>query len=379
MRIDFKWQKEWNPFIEIEEGCTVLGADGSITRSSCDKMIPHSLKMLRLLKERIPTHKSKVIIDLPFNFRESYDGWFTEGDKGVTTIYFWMNYRMGNSFIGGKTADFESGLEHIDRALSLIPPLREGEMPHESEVLARVFRARAVQNLGDISGALAEYRVCLAAIRLLDYHGKVDMNKSKDILISKTTNFTSIIIGLTIESKIQEGANRPYFSHDERLDLMKELGYGMYSDNSLKCGCCGKTDLELAKLKKKLVLCATCKGVWYCGRECQKEAWKKGGHGKICGKTPDVQTKQVSFASYAQLISGGLCFYRDKHDPSILVFIKDKSTDQTFDALTDQQYEIEVDDSRDTAQLTEYYHHSMYRDLTADREAMDKIFGGMKL
>jgi len=44
MRIDFKWQKEWNPFIEIEEGCTVLGADGSITRSSCDKMIPHSLK-----------------------------------------------------------------------------------------------------------------------------------------------------------------------------------------------------------------------------------------------------------------------------------------------------------------------------------------------
>ena len=72
MRIDFKWQKEWNPFIEIEEGCTVLGADGSITRSSCDKMIPHSLKMLRLLKERIPTHKSKVIIDLPLNFRDSY-------------------------------------------------------------------------------------------------------------------------------------------------------------------------------------------------------------------------------------------------------------------------------------------------------------------
>uniref|UniRef100_A0A7S2KH06 Uncharacterized protein n=1 Tax=Skeletonema marinoi TaxID=267567 RepID=A0A7S2KH06_9STRA len=228
MRIDFKAERVWNPFIETEEGCTVLGADGSITRSSCDKMVPHSLKMLRLLKERIPTHKSKVIIDLPLNFRDSYDGWFKEGDKGVTTIYFWMNYRMGNSFICRKTADFESGLEHISRALSLIPPLREGEMPHhESEVLARVFRARAVQNLGDISGALAEYRVCLAAIRLLDYHGKVDMNDPDHILIRKTTNFTSIIIGLTIESKIQEGGSRPYFSHDERLDLMKELGIGM--------------------------------------------------------------------------------------------------------------------------------------------------------
>jgi len=230
---------------------------------------------------------------LPLNFRDSYDGWFTEGDKGVTTIYFWMNYRIGNSFIGGKTEDFESGLEHIDRALSLIPPLREGEMPHESEVLARVFRARALQNLGDISGALAEYRVCLAAIRLLDYHGKLDMNDPDHILIKKTTNFTSIIIGLTIESKIQEGGCRPYFSHDERLDLMKELGIGMYSDNSLKCGCCGKTDLELATLKKKLVLCANCKGVWYCGRECQKEAWKKG-HSKICGEKAGVQTKQVS-------------------------------------------------------------------------------------
>ena len=90
---------------------------------------------------------------------------------------------MGNSFICRKTADFESGLEHIDRALSLIPPLREGEMPHENEALARVFRARAMQNLGDISGALAEYRVCFAAIRLLDYHGKVDMNDPDHNLI----------------------------------------------------------------------------------------------------------------------------------------------------------------------------------------------------
>ena len=291
-----------------------------------------------------------------------------------------MNYRIGNSFLNDRNKDFESGLDYIDRALSLIPPLREGDIPHENEIMARIFRARALQNLGDISGALAEYRVCLAAIRLLDYHGKVDMNNSKDILISKTTNFTSIIIGLTIESKIQEGANRPYFSHDERLDLMKELGYGMYSDNSLKCGCCGKTDLELAKLKKKLVLCATCKGVWYCGRECQKEAWKKG-HSKICGEKAGVQTKQVSVASYAQIRAGRLCLYCDKHDPSIRVLFKDRSTDQTFDALTDQDqdYELKTDETGAIENSTEYYHHTMYKDLIGEREAMDKIFGGMSL
>jgi len=70
MRVDLQWQKEWNPY--HEEGHTVFRADGSIVRTSCDKMVPHSFKMLRLLKERIPTHKSKVISDLPLNFRDSY-------------------------------------------------------------------------------------------------------------------------------------------------------------------------------------------------------------------------------------------------------------------------------------------------------------------
>ena len=72
MRVDLRWQKEWTSNPYHEEGCKVFRADGSIVRTSCDKIIPHSFKMLRLLKERIPTHKSKVISDLPLNFRDSY-------------------------------------------------------------------------------------------------------------------------------------------------------------------------------------------------------------------------------------------------------------------------------------------------------------------
>jgi len=73
VRIDSEWQEEWRPCVEVD-GHAVLGKDGSITRSSCDKMAPHSFKMLRLFKERIPTHnhKSKVISDLPVNFRDIY-------------------------------------------------------------------------------------------------------------------------------------------------------------------------------------------------------------------------------------------------------------------------------------------------------------------
>ena len=71
VRIDSEWQEEWRPCVEVD-GHAVLGKDGSITRSSCDKMAPHCFKMLRLFKERIPTHKSKVISDLPINFRDIY-------------------------------------------------------------------------------------------------------------------------------------------------------------------------------------------------------------------------------------------------------------------------------------------------------------------
>lgn len=60
---------------------------------------------------------------------------------------------------------------------------------------------------------------------------------------------------------------------------MKELDFGMYSDNNLKCSCCKRTDVERAKLKikKKLVLCANCKGAWYCGRDCPKRRFGKRG------------------------------------------------------------------------------------------------------
>ena len=69
-RIDEEWTQEWNPYFEDDR--MVLRPDGSFVTPSCDKMIPHAMKMLRLLKERFPTHKSKVIVDLPFNFRDRY-------------------------------------------------------------------------------------------------------------------------------------------------------------------------------------------------------------------------------------------------------------------------------------------------------------------
>lgn len=139
-----------------------------------------------------------------------------------------MNYRIGNAAINA--GDEKYGLEYIDEALSLLPPLRKGEMPHKNEILARIWRPIALKELGDLSGALSELRICLAAVRLLDHHGKVDLNDADDILIRKTNGLASQILRLELEIKMQKGITRPIFSHDERLDLMKELSFGMYSN-----------------------------------------------------------------------------------------------------------------------------------------------------
>ena len=70
MRLDEKWQKEWDHIFEYSN--QIYQLDGTCITPKCDKMIPHALRMLGLLKERIPAYRSKVISDLPPNFRDSY-------------------------------------------------------------------------------------------------------------------------------------------------------------------------------------------------------------------------------------------------------------------------------------------------------------------
>jgi hypothetical protein len=78
-RIDEEWDGEYRKHPMIEHN--VMNMDGSPKVYSCEKLVPHNLKMLRLLKERIPIHKSKVIVDLPFNFRDNYGKWSFDTQK----------------------------------------------------------------------------------------------------------------------------------------------------------------------------------------------------------------------------------------------------------------------------------------------------------
>ena len=81
---------------------------------------------------------------------------------------------------------------------------------------------------------------------------------------------------------------------------------------------------------------------------------------------------QVSFTSSAQLKLGHVCLFRKKHDSSILILMKDKSTDQIFDTLTDQDYELDVGGEEGLGEWketsNEYYYHTMYQDAAKEEE-----------
>ena len=301
-----------------------------------EHLLTNSRPMLEVMGKILPTYQSKMITDIPTNFRDSEGGWYRAEDKGVTIVRFWNTYRIA-TVLANRDKPAES-LRFVDEALSLIPPLKKGDMPNKWEVMMRVYRAYAKYDLGDYEAALNENRMCLAAIRLLAFHGKVDMSDSNDILMSKANGMGIRIMRCLMHIKLNNGVQRPLFSAEERLDLMEELSFGMYSTAQYKCHCCKKTNPEV-----KLSLCSGCSGVWYCGKECSKKGWKDG-HKQYCGRSMfSSPAEGGGFLEKATSIDGVdktdgfsivTCFLTNNY----LIMCKGEESGEYFDALTDNSF-----------------------------------------
>ena len=184
------------------------------------------------------------------------------------------------------------------------------------------------------------------------------MYDSKDILMSKTDVLPHQFIRLSAKLKMgKEGASRPYYTNDERLDLMKELGIGLYSDARYRCSTCGKTKSSANGDGgvKKLSLCSRCSDVWYCGAECAKKGWSAGGHKQLCGSLPVEQPMRVTEMAMRVLYGGmltGVSIIDNTGCGQLLVLSQEESTGDkvskiltsgVYDVLTDESVEIEVD------------------------------------
>lgn len=348
-------------YLKNEEYCAKVGVLESRgdKEDAANHCFRHATSTLAQMHKVLPTYESKTIIDIPANFRKfSSDilGREISGVKGSAIGYlFWNSYRLAVYYNGdkGRGYDDELCLRYANEALSLLPQLQEGELPHHDELRVRTMRALSYLCMKDYKAALLEYRVCLAAVRLLDHSGRLDMSNPNDSLVSKVNMWPHTMIRMSIKLKIQNGASRPFFTKDEQLDLMKEHAYGIYSPSCQKCMNCGNTE--------KLSLCSGCKGAWFCDKNCATKAWK-AGHKEQCGPkkySGDILGKVQTVVPFAMPAS----FLQDVHveldnklpvlgndsmglsmlnlgDRNFLALCKDPRSGEIFDVFTDEAFEL---------------------------------------
>jgi hypothetical protein len=146
---------------------------------------------------------------------------------------------------------FDGTIQDENEALSLIPPLVEGTIPHPYEVVFRSYRANALMEKGDLSSSLDDFRSRAAAIRLRIYDDQVARPEALEFLTRKCAGIVTFIVQLQTKFKVQNKAKRPFFTTEELNDLEKELGIGLYSKGEYKCGKCDTTPDQV-----KPVLCS---------------------------------------------------------------------------------------------------------------------------
>ena len=340
---------------------------GDLT-GSASLCFTHCTNRLEQMHKVLPKYQSKTIVDISIDFRKYRSdicGREISGRGSALNYLFWNNQRLGAYYTGGmgglggeqNEQHVELSLQYTNQALSLLPKLREGEIPHREELYTRIERAEAMLFMKDYDAALVEFRVVVAGIRLLDHAGIIDMGNSNDDLVKRVNIWPHTMIRMTIKLKQRNGVPRPYFMKDEYLDLMKELAYGIYSPQSQKCINCGSTE--------KLSLCSGCKGAWFCDKSCAKKAWK-AGHKDKCGAkkyTGDMMGQKqtiVPFCVPADYLRKILDELLDKEaegdmnyitgsmgisilncgDRNFLVLCRDSSSGEIFDAFTDQPFQL---------------------------------------
>ncbi|KAK1737532.1 hypothetical protein QTG54_011818 [Skeletonema marinoi] len=311
--------------------------------------IAHGTSTLEQMQQVLPTYQSRTIVDIPPDFRK-FSSRICEreisGNCSALNYLFRNNYYLASYYnYAGERTDDELSLHHVNEALSLLPTLQRGEVPHYDEVLVRTIRALATYCMKDFEAALMEYRVCIAAIRLLHHEGRIDMSDATDKLMNTVNLWPHSILRMTIRIKIQNGVSRPYLTKEEYLDLMKENAYGIYSPSSQKCFHCGNTE--------KLLLCCGCSNAWYCSKSCATKEWKID-HKRRCGSKrytgtvtmtasclqevlDEIESKDVGPETVNSLGMSILNF----GDRDFLVLCKDPSSGEIFDALTDETIEMQ--------------------------------------
>ena len=213
-----------------------------------------TVELIKSILKSLPRVDRKMITDIPQDFRISEEKYAANIDyftirNTPSEILFQQLFCLSMYYY--EEEDYDESLKCCNEALSLVPPLKKNEIPYYNEIMARYQRVLA---LSESDPAQNKYLLCLACIRLLDYN---EMNMEEfDNTLYKNASCRMILCTSFVK---KEESKRPYFTNKERVALMKEVGFNIWSIEGFKCNNCGKTEPYV-----KLSLCSGCANVWYC-------------------------------------------------------------------------------------------------------------------
>lgn len=183
----------------------------------------------------------------------------------------------------------------------------------------------------DLERAIQDYHAVHSAIHL---HGEMGWHEVGGCCSGPyRLNLSKVLDRLLVaraEQKMQNATTRPHYTAEERGNISKQLGIGIYSKEMYKCGGCGLGPSNQVKLS----LCSGCHVTWFCGKACLKRAWRKG-HKSYCRNfLPEaVVSPEVRVEMEQNLASQGHAVIYNSFGP--LVIVTDPSTGEIFDSLHD--------------------------------------------
>jgi hypothetical protein len=211
--------------------------------------------------------------------------------------------------------EYDAVIEDATASYLLLSGLLGGGVPLDAMLFLKGFAEFA---RGNLETAKEDLRACCAHKR----------ERGVDLFESDAVRYL-----LGVMARLKDGTPRPHYTDREIHETCRELQLEHYSSKSMVCLVCQKPPSADVRLR----LCAGCQSTWFCGRECQKKAWKR--HKASC--TPRLRKTSVICAHTleakfrAVIDDGGFALTEHKASGTQALCI-DPETGGTFQSLSDQ-------------------------------------------
>jgi len=243
------------------------------------------------MKQLLPRVDGKIVLDVS---RDEVSGIF---EFGTVAHFYQESYKAAKSiaaesFAHGIVQDYSPILK-ATREWKAINPF-----DIEGEAIILKGAAEGISHTGNNSVALTLLRGVGATIRLSWYRKPSTIQSVK-----LSMSYQSLIRPILYEKiyrNYKKKAERPWFTVKEINLFEEEFGIGHCSEKNYKCNGCGiGCDDKVKSLNK----CSGCNRVWYCGEDCNVQAWSQ--HKLNCKskwRTKPLVFQSYSAAGYGQFI-----------------------------------------------------------------------------